>query len=312
MTTMPSDRTLEATVRNILDQNVALEPGDRILVLSDDSTCELATRFATAMRAVHGHAEIHTFADRSRSGEEPPETAVHTLLQFDAVFCLTRHSLTHTAARRRAIDAGKLFITMPGITAQMFTSGALTADYARVERETLDMAERLTHADEVVLRTGKDCVLRIPVAGRAGIASTGVYRGKATGGNLPSGEAYLAPLEYRASGTLHVNGSIAGIGLLQEPVLLTIEEGRLLSASGSAGERLLGLLGDGLGRQVAELGIGTNHKARIIGEILEDEKAYDTAHIAFGSNDTFGGTLAAGVHIDCVVSGPTIEWVPAP
>ncbi|REJ11588.1 MAG: aminopeptidase, partial [Bacillaceae bacterium] len=70
---------------------------------------------------------------------------------------------------------------------------------------------------------------------------------------------------------------------------------------------LLKLLGEGDGRMLAELGIGTNYAARITGNILEDEKAYNTIHVAFGSNHTFGGTIKADVHIDCVTKNPTIE-----
>ena len=57
---------------------------------------------------------------------------------------------------------------------------------------------------------------------------------------------------------------------------------------------------------VAELGIGTNRKAKIIGEVLVDEKAYGTAHIAFGSNKAMGGTLDVQIHVDGVFSKPTI------
>lgn len=66
------------------------------------------------------------------------------------------------------------------------------------------------------------------------------------------------------------------------------------------------MLGTGDGRNVAEFGVGTNDKARITGNVLEDEKVYGTIHIAFGSNNTFGGVVAAGVHIDCVVKSPTV------
>lgn len=66
------------------------------------------------------------------------------------------------------------------------------------------------------------------------------------------------------------------------------------------------LLGEGNGRLLAEFGIGTNPSARVIGNILEDEKAYGTIHVAFGSNNTFGGTIEAGVHLDCVTLKPTV------
>lgn len=296
-------------VQNMLANNVTLEPTDRVLVLSDHSTEHVASGFLQGLIACDVDAQLFVMPDREKSGEEPTPEALAHILSFDATFCLTKHSLTHTSARKQAVAAGKLFITMPGITEYILTEGAMTADYVRVERETIEMAQRITDATAVVIHSGDGATLRVPLDGRDGIPSTGVFRGKGVGGNLPSGEAYVAPVEYAVSGTLVVNGSIAGIGLVDEPVTLEVRDGRLETATGPQGARLLEMLGDGLGRQVAELGIGTNHAAGIIGDILEDEKAYNTIHIAFGSNNTFGGTIAAGVHIDCIVDKPTIEWI---
>ena len=59
---------------------------------------------------------------------------------------------------------------------------------------------------------------------------------------------------------------------------------------------------------LGELGIGTNPRARLIGNILADEKVYGTAHIAFGSNATFGGTVQAGVHIGGVILSPRVYF----
>ncbi|WP_051582289.1 aminopeptidase [Microbacterium paraoxydans] len=296
-------------VKNILANNITLDTDDRVLVLTDESTAPIASGFLAGLRANDVQAELYTMEDRAKSGEEPAPEALERVLAFDATFCLTKHSLTHTSARKQAVAAGKLFITMPGITEYILTEGAMTADYVRVERETLEMAKRITDANAVTIHSGDGRHrLHVPLEGRDGIPSTGVFHGKGTGGNLPSGEAYVAPVEYAVSGTLEVNGSIAGIGLVDEPVVLEVRCGRLESATGPLGARLLEMLGDGLGRQVAELGIGTNHAAGIIGDILEDEKAYNTIHIAFGSNNTFGGTIAAGVHIDCIVASPRVEW----
>jgi leucyl aminopeptidase (aminopeptidase T) len=81
----------------------------------------------------------------------------------------------------------------------------------------------------------------------------------------------------------------------------------LADASGQEGERLLDLLDRfPKGRNVAELGVGTNDRARLTGVTLEDEKIYGTIHIAFDSNDTFGETVAAGVHLDAVVLEPEL------
>jgi leucyl aminopeptidase (aminopeptidase T) len=128
-------------------------------------------------------------------------------------------------------------------------------------------------------------------------------------GNLPAGEAYIAPLENGANGLLVVDGSIAAYGLLSEPIELRIIDGRLTAASGAVGAELLTLLdaaGAG-GRHVAELGIGTNPAARITGEILEDEKVRGTVHVAFGASAGIGGTNTSAVHVDAVVRAPSLE-----
>lgn len=301
---------ISAVVANIMDHNVPIHDYDHVLVLTDTTTAPEAEEFVAGLRSHGVEPAVHRMADRRKSGEEPPPDALAAILAADLVFAMTKHSLTHTSARKQANAQGTAFVTMPGITLEMLTNGAMTADYTRVEAETLAMTARLSSASLVRIHTGAGQVLEVPITERPGIASTGVYMVKGTSGNLPSGEAYIAPDEGKASGMLEVNGSIAGLGLVKEPVTLTIENGRLVNATGATGTKLLELLGDGPGRNVAELGIGTNHAARITGNILEDEKAYNTIHVAFGSNNTFGGTIAAGVHIDCIVANPRIEWVP--
>ena len=59
-------------------------------------------------------------------------------------------------------------------------------------------------------------------------------------------------------------------------------------------------------RNIAEVGIGLNRKAKVTGIVLEDEKAYGTCHIALGNNIGFGGKVDVPLHIDCVIKKPTI------
>ena len=61
-------------------------------------------------------------------------------------------------------------------------------------------------------------------------------------------------------------------------------------------------------RNIAEFGIGTNDKAKITGNILEDEKVIGTCHIALGNNAGFGGKINVQLHLDGIIKKPTI-WV---
>ncbi|WP_339184036.1 aminopeptidase [Oceanobacillus sp. FSL W7-1293] len=302
--------SFQQTVAKLMKNNVFAEKDTKILVVTDHSTEALGKKFNEALEQDGWNTNLQIMSDRSKSGEEPSESISEAMLSYDLVFCLTKHSLTHTVARKNANAHGVSVITMPGITEDMILQGAMSADYKRVEKETNEMTAKLTKAKAVTITTGteKNLKLRIPLEGRDGIASTGIFRGKTASGNLPSGEAYIAPVEGLAEGKIEINGSMAGIGLVDGPVVLTVEKGRLVQATGEQGELLLTLLGKGNGRLAAELGIGTNHAARITGNILEDEKAYETVHVAFGSNHTFGGMNKADVHIDCVTKKPQLDW----
>ena len=61
-----------------------------------------------------------------------------------------------------------------------------------------------------------------------------------------------------------------------------------------------------LARNLAELGIGINPKARLIGNVLEDEKVGGTVHVALGDNSTFGGDVVAGIHLDGIITRPKV------
>ena len=57
-------------------------------------------------------------------------------------------------------------------------------------------------------------------------------------------------------------------------------------------------------RNLGELGIGLNPKASIVGNMLEDEKAFRTCHFAIGAN--YDDDAPAFIHLDGLVTEPTI------
>jgi leucyl aminopeptidase (aminopeptidase T) len=297
---------LVETAKSVLDTCLALKAGERCLIVTDRERAEIGRALYLAAAALGAEAILMEILPRARHGGEPPAAVAAAMLAADVIVCPTTRSLTHTQARKAAQAAGARVATMPGITIDMFTEGAITADYARVADVTKKVTAWLDAGQTVrLVKGGKELVLSI--AGRAAIASTGVYREPGEGGNLPSGEAYIAPAEGTAEGELVVDGSMAGLGRLRAPLFLRIVGGRLVHAEGPGADQLTAAL-DAFpqGRNVAELGIGTNDRARLTGVVLEDEKIAGTVHIAFGDNSTFGGAVQAGVHFDGVILAPDL------
>ena len=91
--------------------------------------------------------------------------------------------------------------------------------------------------------------------------------------------------------------------------MLTLKGGRLVAAAGGLGpEYLRRLSAHGeLGTNLAELGVGTNDHARLTGNVLEDEKILGTIHVAFGASAAIGGTVSVPIHLDAVVTEPSLS-----
>ena len=301
---------LAERARLIIETNLALEANETLLVVTDDPTREVGELFYHAARAMGRRALIMQMSEGSVAGEEPPASVAAAMKAADVALCPTAKSITHTNARIEAAAAGTRVVTMPGITMNMLREGAACADYAQVERRTRELTERLTRARTA--RIEKDGhVLELVLAGRDGVASPGVYREPGASGNFPSGEAYIAPVEDGANGTMAIDGSMVGIGMLTEPLVVQLENGRLVhmeggDAEGPYAKRLSILFDRPENGTIAELGIGTNEAAKLCGVILEDEKLYGTVHIAFGTNTSFGGTTKAACHLDGIVLKPTL------
>ena len=183
--------------------------GEQVLIITDDKKLPIGTALYNAAQDLGAEALLMTMTPRQVSGEESPAAVAAAMKAADVVIAPMATSITHTRAKIEAAKAGARVATMPNITEDMFSQGAMTADYDQVMDLTLRVTELLTKA--ATARIEKDgCVLTLDLTGRPGIPSPGVYREKGQSGNLPSGEAYIAPLEDSSNGEMVIDGSMVG------------------------------------------------------------------------------------------------------
>ncbi len=296
---------LVKTAEGVLSSCLAVKKGEEVLIVTDNTRKEIGEAIYEAAGNLGCERLLMVMNERELSGQEPPKAVAAAMKSADVVIAPTAQSLTHTNARIEAAKAGTRVATMPGITEEMFSQGAMTADYSKVEKLTAVVTEMLSKAS--VAKIEKDGhVLTININGRDGVPSPGVYREPGKCGNLPSGEAYIAPLEDGSEGEMIIDGSMVGIGKLDSPLHMVISGGKLRSVTGEKSENLDVLLKNETNGTLCELGIGTNEAAVLNGIILEDEKVYGTVHIAFGTNTSFGGVNKAECHMDGIILRPTL------
>ena len=150
---------------------------------------------------------------RRSNGEEPPAQIAYLMTTMDVVLCPTSKSLTHTDARRRASTAGVRVGTLPGVTEDIMVR-CMNADYMRIAERTHRLCALMESTKVIRVEAPSGTQVTLPVAGRRPLASNGLFREKGAWGNLPTGEAYLAPLEGQSNGVIVVDGSMAGVGML--------------------------------------------------------------------------------------------------
>jgi leucyl aminopeptidase (aminopeptidase T) len=297
---------LDMAVRTILRDCLRIEPGEEVLVICNPVTEDIGALMRIEAEGDGAFATLAVISELDSNGAEPPTPVAAAMVAAEVVLAPTIQSLSHTNARRAATQAGVRIATLPGVTEDML-SRLMNADMRVLRRRGAAVAAALRSGEEARITCKHGSDLRLGLEDRVPIADAGVLNAPGAFGNLPCGEAFVAPTT--GEGTLVVDGSIAGVGLVETPVELTVRGGHLTDATGPEGATLLEMLtehGED-GTNVAELGIGTNEEATLTGNILEDEKILGTAHVAFGASAAIGGNVQVPIHLDCVVVEPTVE-----
>jgi leucyl aminopeptidase (aminopeptidase T) len=294
-------RAAETVVRRCL----GVREGENVLVITDPERRPIAEAFRDEAERAGADAVLGLMSLRATDGTEPPAPLAEALQACDAYLAPTSRSISHTQARKRATDAGIRGATLPHVTAELLAR-LMDVDFDALGVRSRAVADVLDKGDEARVTCPRGTDLRFDLRGRRGLPDDGDLTKPGAFGNLPCGEGFIAP----AGGEGRMATiSIAVVGLAPEPAILTLEDGRLTSVEGAAGEALLSLLDPHgpEGRNLAELGVGTNDRATLTGNVLEDEKILGTIHVAFGASAAIGGTVSVPIHLDCVVMDASLE-----
>jgi len=292
-----------------------LEPRDRVLVVTDQATALCGQAFATGARN-HGCAvNIYNLPEYNRPLREMPAEMPALLDETSVVVNAIVGDAREVPFRLQWIHAievnGRIRMGhSPGIDADMMVSGPMNVDYGKMLERATRLLAGFNGAAGVHISTPAGTDLHLDVTDRQFVHDL-----KATcevGVNLPCGEIYCAPVETGADGILVIDGGFGSHGPVTSPVTITLNAGRAVDVSGDD-DAVVGIINglmdtDNGSRTIGELGIGLNPGARLTSHILEAEKAYHTAHIAFGSNEGFpGGVNHSTMHMDYLFMRPTME-----
>jgi leucyl aminopeptidase (aminopeptidase T) len=290
--------SLGETLVNLL----AIQPWEKILVLTDFKKEKIGRKIFKELKE-KANVKLFVMKTRSRDGEEPTKRARELMLEADVIFAVTFYSLTHTKATRECVEKGKRIASMPNLSDFSIKEGGLTADYKQVKEITEKIFNLVKNSKKIRVIAKNGTNVGFSVEDREWYKDDGSLNKKGSLGNLPAGEVFIAPLEESVSGKIVFDS----FPLSKSKLILEVRNGKAHEVRNDVEkiEKIFLQLGE-KSRQIAEFGIGTNPKAKIIGNPLEDEKVFGTCHFALGNNINFGGINDVPFHVDGIIEKPTI------
>jgi leucyl aminopeptidase (aminopeptidase T) len=291
---------LAAGATKIVRTCAAVRAGETVLVLTDVG---VSPRVAEAL------AFAVTMPRPRRPGDEPPPLVAAAMTRAEVILAPTSLSIFHTDACRAACEAGTRILAISECSEETLTRGGIEADFPAHAAVAERLAGRL-RGERLEVRTPGGTDLVVSIDGRRAVVNSGMADRPGVRMGMPTIEAYIAPVEGTAEGRLVVDASLGVLGLVTAPIGIRVTQGRARSFEGGPQAAALSAIVAGAGSadafMLAEVGIGLNPGARVVGRIIEDEGAYGTCHVALGSNVHFGGTLQASLHLDMVMREPRI------
>jgi len=314
---------LKEGVRQVVENCLKIQPGEKVVVITDEETLAIGTFIAwAAERWTGGRSQIFIMEEFGKRPISFGSVIGDALKEADVSIYAAQGAKGELQTFRMpmldAINANPKLrhAHMPGVSMQIMKTG-MCADYKEVKRISKLVYKEVKNVKKirVVSDKGTDLTAEFSPELRWVVSDGNIQPGHWR--NLPDGEVFTCPSN--ANGTVIIDGCLGDFftqkyGSLEDtPVTLGIREGRVKGIDCENQELKTELAtyiwetdenSDGIG----EFAIGTNVGLKeLIYNLLQDEK-FPGVHIAAGSPNPkkTGANWDSKAHVDGIIKNPTI------
>ena len=300
--------------RNAIQVCLGLQPQERITIITDEATSEIAAALQVEVEEVGSEHAVFVLENYARR----PLTAMPEIILDDlarsqvSIFCAETQPGELTSRMQLSDVVNKKHIRhghMVNITPQIMREG-MRADFRAVDALSQRLVERARHAERIKCRTPRGTDFEAEFSPKLKWLKTSGIITPEKWGNLPGGEIFTAPAN--TNGTFVVDGVVGDYlctkygDLRDTPLTIEVTDNRIVDLHCDHKELLEDFRAytstDENSNRVGEFAIGTNTAlTHVIGNILQDEKI-PGVHIAFGHPyaEHTGANWVSKTHIDCV------------
>src|ERR1700755_2499998 len=162
---------------------MGVSAGEEVLVICNPGTEEIGALMRIEAQGDGADATLAVISERESHAAEPPRPVAAAMAAADVGRAAADQSLSHTAARKAASDAGVRIATLPGVTEEMLAR-LMNGDLDEMRRRGWAIVNALNAGSEAHItdRNGSD--LRFSLERRAGIVGAGGLNATGGLGNL--------------------------------------------------------------------------------------------------------------------------------
>ena len=308
--------------KNALECVLEAKKGERLVIFCDDVRSDVGDAFHEGAKALELKTQLVmletsevvfrnklSFENQRFLTTERPDIYINLLrgIREETPF---RISIIHSETGDHKARLGHC----PGISMDMLTEGALAltgGEHRVMQAFAGKLMENLSDATAIEVTNTAGTNLTFSVENRAFFTDTRIDWKTMKWMNLPTGEVIVAPVETSLQGKLVCDMAIGGIGPIDTPFIIEVEDGSVQTAfsrDSDVQKRVTeSLATDEMAKVVGEFAFGINPKARFVEEFLETEKIEGTVHIAFGDNlDYPSGQNNSANHMDFLIRSPNV------
>jgi leucyl aminopeptidase (aminopeptidase T) len=299
----PFSPELTPGAHNAIDVCLAIAPNERVALIADEASREVAASLAAALDAAGANTDsllIEQFASRPLAAA--PREVLQALEHADAGLLCVQPLQGELGARMAIVEVVERrqirYAHMVGVTPRIMQQG-MRADYRLVDRLSSTLCERMRTAEALRVETDEGTSLTATFDPALHWVKTSGIISPRYWSNLPAGEVFTTPKS--VDGVFVCNATAGDYfgpkygDLSRTPMTLEIARGRLVGVHCERHELEREFHDychtDQFSDRVGELAFGTNVAlTEMIGILLQDEKV-PGVHLAFG--DPYGSQTGA-------------------
>lgn len=286
-----------------------VKSGEKVLILGDTGSDErVMDLFQYKCKEVGAEALKMSF-HFVESVLQIPERVSHAMWECDVLFPFTKSQILYSDAIAGTLKKGRILYMSDLETHNMLRPVILEADFEEMSQIGPIIKSIIQNAKKLQVKTkaGTDAIMYMD-SNRPARCTDSVADKAGELDYLPGGSWSAAPIEESVNGTFVVDVSLYPVGLLDEPVIFTYENGWIKNIEGGKqAKKMKDWLkyrqeinnGDKMHYFFSHIGGGLNKKASATGNLMEDERIWNAFCISGGSNQmTFKGKNNAHSHWD--------------